>query len=46
MKYSVICVCGYETPLVENKEDIDWDLLHSHQEFCEPAIKINGDEEE
>ena len=38
MKYSASCICGYETPLVENKEDIDYDLLHAHQEFCE-AVK-------
>ena len=34
MKYSVSCICGFETPLVEDKADIDYDLLHSHQEFC------------
>lgn len=35
MKYSVACICGFETPLVENEEDIDHDLLAAHQEFCE-----------
>ena len=34
MKYSAVCACGYETPLVNNKEDIDLDLLYAHQEFC------------
>ena len=34
MRHSAFCPCGYETPLVEDEEDIDWDLLDSHQEFC------------
>jgi len=34
MRHSGVCVCGYETPPVENEEDIDWDLIHAHQEFC------------
>ena len=34
MKYSAFCPCGYETPLVEYDEEIDWDLLDAHQEFC------------
>ncbi len=34
MKYSASCDCGYETPLVENEKDIDWELLEIHQEFC------------
>mgnify|MGYP001324003142 FL=1 len=35
MKHSGFCECGYETPLVEDEGDIDWDLLNAHQEFCE-----------
>ena len=35
MKHSADCErCGYETPLVEDEEDIDWELLEIHQEFC------------
>lgn len=34
MKHSGVCICGYETPLVENEKDIDWELLDIHQEFC------------
>ena len=34
MKHSGGCICGYETPLVENEKDIDWELLDIHQEFC------------
>ena len=34
MRFSAECICGYETPLVEWQEDIDWDLLYAHQEFC------------
>ena len=33
MRYSISCSCGYETPLVENEEDIDWELLEIHQEY-------------
>mgnify|MGYP003142099175 CR=1 FL=1 len=39
MKHSGVCICGYETPLVEDREDIDWDLLDIHQEFCEAVEK-------
>lgn len=50
MKFSAECVCGYETPLVESEEDIDWDLFHSHQEFCkvvkELELKTKKEEEE
>ena len=34
MKLSAKCICGYETPLVDYQEDIDWDLFHTHQKFC------------
>jgi hypothetical protein len=35
MKHSAYCEwCGYETALVEDEEDVDWDLLDIHQEFC------------
>ena len=35
MRHSAYCEwCGYETPLVEDEEDIDYDLLDIHQEFC------------
>ena len=44
MKHSGYCPCGYDTPLVEKPEDVDWDLLYAHQEFCEVAIKIMEDE--
>jgi hypothetical protein len=44
MKYSVSCICGYETPLVDNEDDIDYDLLDSHQQFCEVYLaNIRGD---
>ena len=46
MKYSGVCICGYETPLVEDREDIDWDLLDIHQDDCQAAIEYKGDEEE
>jgi len=39
MKHSASCICGYETPLVDNEEDIDYDLLHAHQEFCKAVNK-------
>tara|TARA_B100000287_G_scaffold396209_1_gene411679 strand:- start:544 stop:681 length:138 start_codon:yes stop_codon:yes gene_type:complete len=45
MKHSAYCPCGYETPLVEDEEDIDWDLLHAHQEFCKVAQQHKEDEE-
>jgi hypothetical protein len=45
MKHSLVCLCGYETPLVENEEDIDLDLLHAHQEFCKVAQRFKGEEE-
>ena len=35
MRHSGYCKCGYETPLVEDEEDIDWDLLEIHREFCD-----------
>jgi len=38
MKYSLACICGYETPHVENKKDVDTDLIDIHQEFCEVYI--------
>jgi len=41
MKHSGFCLCGYETPRVNNEEDIDWDLLYAHQEFC----NFTGEEE-
>lgn len=40
MRFSVACICGYETPLVDDEQDIDYDLLHAHQEFCEVCIAI------
>tara|TARA_B110000503_G_scaffold105394_1_gene157246 strand:+ start:605 stop:754 length:150 start_codon:yes stop_codon:yes gene_type:complete len=49
MKHSGVCVCGYETPPVENEEDIDWDLIHAHQEFCplfRTTHRIEKEEEE
>ena len=45
MKHCGYCPCGFETPLVENKEDVDWELLHAHQEFCKIAIKIKKEEQ-
>jgi hypothetical protein len=41
MRHSIDCVCGFETPLVEEIEDIDFGSLHAHQEFCSqetPAV--------
>ena len=38
MKYSLACICGYETPLVEDEKDIDVDLIEIHQEFCQVYI--------
>ena len=35
MKYSIECICGWETPLVESEELIDFDLLNEHQWECE-----------
>ena len=35
MKHSAVCVCGYETPQVEDENNIDWELLEIHQEFCD-----------
>ena len=50
MKYSAVCICGYETPLVESEKDIDWDLFHEHQEWCEVVkehdLKTKKEEEE
>ena len=37
MKVAGYCPCGYETPLVEDEKDIDWDLLDWHQEWCKRA---------
>jgi hypothetical protein len=34
MKHSIACPCGYETPLVEDEDDVDYELLDIHQEFC------------
>ena len=39
MKYSLACICGYETPHVENKKDVDDELIYIHQEYCEVYIK-------
>jgi len=39
MKYSVSCLCGYETPLVDNIEEVDYDLLDMHTEECKIWIK-------
>lgn len=52
MRYSAICYCGYETPLVDNEKDIDFGLLDAHQEFCSyysarrKIIEHNKEEEE
>ena len=46
MRYSLECICGYETPLVENEEDIDFELLEIHQEFCQAVIEYLKVEEE
>ena len=35
MKHSLICYCGFETPLVERLETVDIDMLDAHQMFCE-----------
>ena len=41
MRFSLVCICGFETPLVDDEEDIDLDLMDIHQEDCEQAIKMN-----
>jgi len=35
MKHSIACLCGYETPLVEDENDVDHELLEIHQSWCE-----------
>jgi hypothetical protein len=40
MKYSVECLCGYETPAVENKKDVDYELLDAHQMLCPLILKL------
>jgi len=42
MKHSAVCVCGYETPLVEDENNIDWELLDIHQDFCD--VCLTGDQ--
>ena len=44
MRYSGVCPCGFETPLVDNEEDIDWGYLEAHQEWCKIAIKMEEEE--
>ena len=44
MKYSLACICGYETPHVENKKDVDDELIYIHQKYCEMYIKSEKDE--
>tara|TARA_B100001063_G_C16415556_1_gene381681 strand:+ start:420 stop:572 length:153 start_codon:yes stop_codon:yes gene_type:complete len=34
MKFSAECICGYQTPLADSEEDIDWDLFDAHQAWC------------
>ena len=34
MKHSLSCLCGYETPLVENEDDVDTELIAIHQQGC------------
>ena len=46
MRFSVACLCGYETPLVDNEEDLDYDLLHAHQEFCKVYLENTDKYEE
>lgn len=50
MKFQGFCICGFTTPLVEKEEDIDWDYLEAHQEWCEVHFEsmkiVEGDEEE
>jgi len=40
MRFSIACICGYETPLVDEEEDIDYDLLDEHQEFCKVYLAL------
>ena len=42
MKHSAVCVCGYETPLVADEKDIDWELLDAHQDFCDVCLIHRG----
>ena len=44
MKYSIACICGFETPAVENREDLDEELMDAHQEFCKVVRRIVGAE--
>ena len=45
MRFSVACICGYETPLVD-EENIDYGLLHAHQEFCKAYLECGKEGEE
>jgi len=45
MRYSASCACGYETSLVNDEKDIDWDLLYAHQEFC-PVTNVHSAQRE
>jgi hypothetical protein len=50
MRFEGICICGYSTPIVGTPQEIDWDMIYAHQEFCEAHIEsikiIEGEEEE
>lgn len=50
MKFSVECICGYETPLADSEENIDWDLFDAHQAWCkvvkEHDLKTEKEEEQ
>jgi len=46
MKYSAKCDCGYETPLVENREEVDYELMEIHLEFCKASLEAEHKEEE
>tara|TARA_R100001377_G_scaffold83946_2_gene66435 strand:+ start:2434 stop:2592 length:159 start_codon:yes stop_codon:yes gene_type:complete len=40
MKYSLECMCGFETPLVEDKTMVDWGMMDNHQQWCKTYQKV------
>ena len=39
MKYSLQCLCGYETYPVENLNNLDYAVLHAHMAFCQVYLE-------
>jgi len=46
MKFSLECICGYETPRVEIRSQVDWDMMHIHQQWCEQYRFYNAEKAE